>query len=1287
MKPFFLFLIALCTLAEDSFAQIKFTSRKTGLGVVTDVTHAGDGSQRIFVANKAGTVTILDANFNTLGTLLNISSLIATDSEKGLLGLAFHPDFETNGYFFVNYNPTGTNHTVLARFTAAIPSANSTVNNNTQKTILTITTAANANHKSGDLAFGPNGYLYVPTGDGGGGGDPQGSGQNGKSLLGKLLRLDINTSAPYIIPPGNPFVADTNVLDEIWDRGLRNPWRISFDRQTNDLWIADVGQGAREEINFEPAGFTGGRNYGWNCREGKIAYNNCSTPAGNFTEPIFDYSHCNPCTNAGFGNSITGGFVYRGAVASNSSMLGYYIFADYVSRHAWMIKYVSGAITDTKTIALLTPSGVTSFGELENGEILAGLGNGELGLIESTVCNQPPTISLNSTSSTYPMGSSFTVNATVSDPDGTPVKVEFYDNNILLGTDNSAPFSYTISPATAASYSITGKVFDNCDIMTTSSALTITTTVSCSDGFQNGNETGVDCGGTTCNPCTLPCTVVSNLSEGKATSQSSNYSSAYPSSLCVDGNSTNFNHTGLELQPWWQVDLGSEKQVSSIEMTNRPDCCGNRLKRFRVFVSNSVVTSYSTAGFVYEYDNATGLANGQVLHIPNINKSGRYVRIWADHTGYGNSYVHLAEVRVMGCCANNQNPTVSISSDFPSYPRGSSITINANASDPGGNITTIEFYDGNTLLGSDPVSPYSLTISPAMAPSYNITAKAIDDCGGMTTSNALSLTTTVSCSDGFQNGTETGIDCGGNCTACPQGCVNSGNISQGKTATQSGNFDAVNSYPASMAVDGSTAAGSFNHTSSQLQPWWQVDLANSFLVTSIEITHRTGCTACAGRIKRFRVFVSASPVAAFSTSGAVYEYNNPTGLGNGEVIIIPNLNATGKYVRIWADHGNAANYLHLAEVKVMGCCATNQNPSISISSASTTYPQGSSFTINASASDAGGNIAKVDFFDGNNLVGTDLSFPYSFTVSPATAVSYSITAKATDDCNGITTSNLLNITTTSTCNDGFQNGSETGIDCGGSCTVCAQGCTASSNISQGKTASQSSNFNAANSYPASMAVDGSTATGSFNHTAVQTQPWWQVDLGSIHQVTSIEVTHRTGCTACAGRIKRFRVFVSASPVAAYSTGGYVFEYNDPNGLANGQIVLIPNLATSGRYVRIWADHTGYGDNYLHLAEVKVMGCATSAALSGPEPDENPGFIAAGSGIRLYPNPTRESVQIRFDRLPQSPVHVQVYDLQGRLLQSEKSTDYKVNISGMESGTYIFRILYDNKVDIQKVVKT
>lgn len=389
MKKSVLLLLISVFLSLYLSGQITYTQKKSGLGTITDITHAGDGSQRIFVANKTGIITILDNNYNTMGTLLNLTGLLNLTSEMGLLGLAFHPNFSTNGYFFVNYNPIGTRHTRISRFTASMPSSNATVSLATEKIIISITDAANNNHKAGDLVFGADGFLYIATGDGGGGGDPQGSGQSGTTLLGKILRININTTEPYTIPPTNPFISNAAIRDEIWDYGLRNPWRISFDKTTNDLWIADVGQNAREEINFEAAG-TGGFNYGWNCREGLIGFSgSCQNNAG-FQDPIFDYLRCNdPCPSPGFGRSVTGGFVYRGTtVPANAALRGYYIFSDYISKHAWIIKNTTssgfrGAL-DVKTIANLTPSGITSFGEIENGEILAGQDNGNLGIISAS---------------------------------------------------------------------------------------------------------------------------------------------------------------------------------------------------------------------------------------------------------------------------------------------------------------------------------------------------------------------------------------------------------------------------------------------------------------------------------------------------------------------------------------------------------------------------------------------------------------------------------------------------------------------------------------------------------------------------------------------------------------------------------------------------------------------------------------------------------------------------------------------------------------------------------------
>ena len=232
-------------------------------------TNAGDGSNRLFALERPGSIRIFKGGQLLTTPFLNIQSLISCcTGERGLLGTAFHPNYETNGFFYVSYTRVSDGDIVLARY--YVSSSNPDVADPSSALILlTIEHSSQSNHNGGHLAFGPDGYLYMSVGDGGGGGDPFESGQNLNTMLGKLLRIDIDHGSPYAIPAGNPFAGTTPGLDEIRSYGLRNPWRFSFDRQTGDLYIGDVGQGAREEVDFQAAGAAGGQNYGWDCREGK----------------------------------------------------------------------------------------------------------------------------------------------------------------------------------------------------------------------------------------------------------------------------------------------------------------------------------------------------------------------------------------------------------------------------------------------------------------------------------------------------------------------------------------------------------------------------------------------------------------------------------------------------------------------------------------------------------------------------------------------------------------------------------------------------------------------------------------------------------------------------------------------------------------------------------------------------------------------------------------------------------------------------------------------------------
>ncbi len=322
---------------------------------------APDGSGRVFVATKDGRILILRGDKVDPVPLLDIRRLVSGGGEQGLLGIAVRPDFPSDPRVFVDYtNDRG--HTVVAsyRISTTTPDA---VDPSTATTILTVEQPY-ANHNGGAVAFGPDGMLYVSFGDGGSGGDPHGNGQNPDTLLGKILRLDVGTGAsgspPYVVPPDNPFVDRGGARPEIWLTGLRNPWRISFDRTTGDLWIGDVGQSAWEEIDVARAG-VGGLNFGWNVTEGSHCYSPATKcPTTGLTPPVADYGHDLGCT-------VIGGFVYRGA--AQPLLAGGYLFADYCSGRIWAIPTTGGGPI-TPTQVGMVGAGIVAFGEDADGELI-----------------------------------------------------------------------------------------------------------------------------------------------------------------------------------------------------------------------------------------------------------------------------------------------------------------------------------------------------------------------------------------------------------------------------------------------------------------------------------------------------------------------------------------------------------------------------------------------------------------------------------------------------------------------------------------------------------------------------------------------------------------------------------------------------------------------------------------------------------------------------------------------------------------------------------------------------
>ena len=339
--------------------------------------NAGDGTGRIFIIEKNGVIKVYSKSFAFLDTFLTVRN-ITTSGERGLLSLAFHPQYVDNGFLFVFYtNNIGSLE--VARYKVSNTDPN-IADSTSKAVVITIPHPTNSNHNGGTLHFGKDGYLYLSTGDGGGGGDVPNNAQNTNILLGKMLRLAINTSATapyYTIPSGNPFA------NEVYAYGLRNPFRWSFDRETNDMWIGDVGQGAFEEINHRKFDSINGVNFGWRCYEANNTYNTTTGcgPIGNYTFPVYNYAKPNP-----FG-AVTGGSVYRGD--TYIALRGYYISCDYYTGNFYIIYYDSTAHTYTTTIQAVTPAGMSNFDETEDGELYAVcLNNGTVYRINATGSKQ-----------------------------------------------------------------------------------------------------------------------------------------------------------------------------------------------------------------------------------------------------------------------------------------------------------------------------------------------------------------------------------------------------------------------------------------------------------------------------------------------------------------------------------------------------------------------------------------------------------------------------------------------------------------------------------------------------------------------------------------------------------------------------------------------------------------------------------------------------------------------------------------------------------------------------------
>ena len=340
---------------EVSGTDVELDLIGTGLTQPVEIATAGDGSNRIFVAEQRGVVREFRPDDTTARTWFDIDARVQGDpagQERGLLGLAFHPDFANNGKFYAHYSATN-GDTTVSEFTT---NADGEGDAGTERVLIEVDQPA-SNHNGGTIKFGADGYLYIALGDGGASNDAFDNGQNPDTLLAKILRIDIDNGSPYAIPSDNPFVGGP-VIDEAYVWGVRNPWKFSFDRETNQMWIADVGQNATEEIDIGLAG----ANYGWPAKEGSDCY--LGSCAGDFEDPIFEYGHQE-------GISITGGYVYRGCAMPD--LRGNYFFSDFPYQPTsplWTVKNNGGSFGPGDVWENNVGITIATFGEDEQGELL-----------------------------------------------------------------------------------------------------------------------------------------------------------------------------------------------------------------------------------------------------------------------------------------------------------------------------------------------------------------------------------------------------------------------------------------------------------------------------------------------------------------------------------------------------------------------------------------------------------------------------------------------------------------------------------------------------------------------------------------------------------------------------------------------------------------------------------------------------------------------------------------------------------------------------------------------------
>lgn len=525
--------------------QVELELFVSGYNKPVGMYHAGD--ERLFIVEQdQADIEIIDLQGNSIGTFLDLTGLVQTGGERGLLGLAFHPNYADNGYFYVNYY-SSTQRTVVARYSVNPDNPNQALSNSA--VILLNIQQPFTNHNGGHIEFGPDGYLYVGMGDGGSAGDPQNLAQNNSSFHGKMLRLDVDGGDPYAIPADNPFVGSPAILPEIWATGLRNPWKFCFDSQTGDLWMGDVGQNAWEEINFQAASSTGGENYGWRCYEANNTYNtNGCQGASAYTFPAVAVQH----TNQNDYCSITGGRVYRGT--EYPAMQGHYLFTDYCAGDIRAVTTTDGIDFNTHQALPNQGFGFVAFAEDINNEMyIVNTVTGQIFRVKDACSDFMPTLSLTDGTLSVDGGNSF----------------EWYLNGELIPNASAS----SLTPSSSGTYNAVASNAEGCIVATES------VDIDCEGQFGCTNEAACNynadalCDDGTCSfidsfVISGPTQVVENTTETYTYPETAG--STYE--WTVSGGSIASGQGTAEIEVNWQLPTVFASVL--VQETNADDCVG-----------------------------------------------------------------------------------------------------------------------------------------------------------------------------------------------------------------------------------------------------------------------------------------------------------------------------------------------------------------------------------------------------------------------------------------------------------------------------------------------------------------------------------------------------------------------------------------------------------------------------------------------------------------------------------------------------------------------------------------